>query len=704
MVVRFRNSTADGAPAVVDTEAMETSSGTGEFTTLVDLLRRRAEQQPQRRTFTFLVDGEAAEVSFTNKELDARARAIASVLREHRLHGERVLLLYPPGLELIAAVFGCFYAGTIAILPYPADPGRLDRTLPRLLSIVDDAQASALLTTSELAELGAATFADSPRLRSLATLTTDDIDPAKAETWQDPGLYPNDLALLQYTSGSTDQPKGVMLAHGSLILNLGHQRSGWVVNANSHAVIWLPPYHDMGLIGGIFLWLYAGATVTLMSPSAFLQRPARWLQAVSRTKATHIGAPDFAYAMCARKITPGEMDGVSLATLDVAWNGAETVRPETLERFTQVFQSYGFHRQAFLPSYGLAEATLLVAVTNRSRPAIPDWHPASRRANAAPGGAQTGGIASCGPPVGDQRVVIVDPERHTPCEPGDEGEIWVAGPSLAAGYWNRPEETGHIFRATLANGEGPFLRTGDLGFLRSGELFITSRLKDLIIIRGRNIHPLDVERTAEASHPALRPGAAAAFAVDAHGAERVVVVQEVNDDGTVPLDEVAGAIRHAVALAHEVQPYAVVLIKPRSIHKTSSGKIQRRKTQDSFLTGALSVLFELRDPALPESDAATRSVPEAGTAAVPVTRQEIEDWIVAEVANQQRVDPDQIDVSESFVANGLDSASSVTLVGDLAKTLGVTLPETLTWDYPNIAALADHLAGLMRDHTTIDRG
>lgn len=673
------------------------NSGAGDFATLVDLLRWRSRERPERRTFTFLVDGEACEVSLTNEELDARARAIASVLREHQMQGERALLLYPPGLELIAAVFGCFYAGTVAVLPYPTDPRRLDRTLPRLLSIVDDAQAGALLTTSELAERDAATFADVPRLRSLARFTTDDVDPARAATWRDPGLHPNDLALLQYTSGSTDQPKGVMVTHGSLIVNLGYQQSGWVVTADSHAVIWLPPYHDMGLIGGIFLWLYAGATVTLMSPAAFLQRPARWLRAASRTRATHIGAPDFAYALCARKIAPSELDGVSLESLDVAWNGAETVRPETLERFAEAFRSCGFRREAFLPSYGLAEATLLVTVTDRSRPAVPDWRPASR--NADPGEAgdrRTGGIASCGPPVGGQRVVIVDPERRTRCEPGDEGEIWVAGPSLAAGYWNRPEETADVFRATLTNGDGPFLRTGDLGFLRSGELFVTSRLKDLIIIRGRNIHPLDVERTAEASHPALRPGAAAAFAVDVQGAERVVVVQEVNHGTTAPLDEVARAIRHAVAEAHEVQPYAVVLIEARSIHKTSSGKIQRRKTRDSFLAGGLSVLFELRDATVPEPDAPTRpmSAQERRATGMLVGRQGIEDWLVAEIASMQGVDPEQIDVSESFAANGLDSASSLALVGDLAKLLGVTLPETLTWDYPNIAALANHLAGV----------
>jgi acyl-CoA synthetase (AMP-forming)/AMP-acid ligase II/acyl carrier protein len=662
--------------------AISADLGATEFATLVDLLRRRADERPERRTFSFLVDGEVREDSLTNRELDVRARAIACLLQERELRGERVLLFYPPGLELIAAVFGCFYAGAVAVLPWPPDPQRLDRTLPRLLSIIDDAQASALLTTSAAAEQSAQTFADVPRLASLPRLTTDDADRAKAAMWRDPGLDPNDLALLQYTSGSTDQPKGVMVTHANLITNLESQRaeSGWAAKADSHAVIWLPPYHDMGLIGGIFLWLYAGATVTLMSPGAFLQRPARWLQAVSRTKATHIGAPNFAYDMCVSKISPSEREGLELGSLQVAWNGAETVRPETLERFAEAFRSCGFHPEAFVPSYGLAEATLLVSATGRFGSSL----------------AAQGGVASCGPPVRHQRVVIVDPERRVLCEPGEMGEIWVAGPCLAAGYWNHPDETAHDLRATLANGDGPFMRTGDLGFLRSGELFITSRLKDLIIIRGRNLHPVDVERTAEASHPALRPGAAAAFAVDLHGTEHVVVVLEVHDDNTVPLDEVAGAIRHAVAVAHEVQPYAVVLIKARSIYKTSSGKIQRRKTRDSFLAGALPTLFEFRDATVPEPDAPVRPLPgvNGARAGLAVDRQVIEDWLVAETAGQQGVDREQIDVSESFVDLGLDSASGIALAGDLARLLGIPLPETLAWEYPTIAALADHLADL----------
>lgn len=671
----------------------DTDPGAGDFATLVDVLRWRAIERPERRTFTFLLDGEAWEDSVTNGDLDARARAIACVLEERELRGERVLLLYPPGLDLVAALFGCLYAGTVAVPAYPPDPGRLGRTLPRLLSMVDDAQPSALLTTSFLAERSASVFADAPRLDSLPRLATDDVDPVRAAAWRDPGLHPGNLALLQYTSGSTARPRGVMLTHANLMHNLRLIRSWLEMTADGHAVIWLPPYHDMGLVGGIFAWLYIGVTATLMSPMAFLQRPARWLQAISRTKATASGGPNFAYDMCVRKIAPSELEGVDLASWQFAWNGAESVRPETLARFAEAFRSHGFRSQAFAPCYGLAEATLLV--TGRSRSAALQQHPASPGAHAdGAGGGPTAGLVSCGPPVGEQRVVIVDPERRTLCEPGEVGEIWIAGPSVALGYWEHPEATACTFRATLANGDGPFLRTGDLGFVRAGELFVTCRIKDLIVIRGRNIHPQDVERTVEASHAAARPGSGAAFAVDELGAERLVVVQEVDPSRAGPLAEVVDAIRRAVAVAHEVHPYAVMLIEPRSIPKTSSGKIQRSETKNAFLAGRLTLLAEWREDVVSGQDTTGPRAAEEGRAPLGtrMSQQRTEDWLVRELARRTGVEPQRIDVSEPFAAYGLDSAESAAMVSDLEAVLGMRLPETLLWDYPSITALAEHLA------------
>ncbi|QXJ21820.1 AMP-binding protein [Actinomadura graeca] len=344
------------SPATTDAEPRAAG-----LPTLIDVLRWRACEQPDRRTYTFLTDGETDEACITNAELDAKARAIAAVLRERGLGGERALLLYPPGLDLIAAVFGCLYAGTVAVLAYPPDPGRLARTLPRLLSIVADARPAVLLTTSAVAELGELAFGEDPGLKALPRLTTDDVDAALSATWRDPGVDEDDLAILQYTSGSTADPRGVMLTHASLVDNLRRIQPSFGFRPESHMTLWLPPYHDMGLVGGILTPLYTGSTVTLMSPAAFLRRPARWLRAISRSRATIGGAPNFAYDLCARKVTPEDMEGVDLGNWNLAFNGAETVRPETLKRFADAFRRWGFRSEAFFPCYGLAETGLLIS-------------------------------------------------------------------------------------------------------------------------------------------------------------------------------------------------------------------------------------------------------------------------------------------------------------------------------------------------------
>lgn len=671
------------------------------FSTLADMLRRRADDEPDRRTYSFLLDGEAAEDGVTNAELDGRARAIAAMLAERRLRGERVLLLYPPGLDLIAAVFGCLYAGTVGVLAYPPDPTRIARTLPRLMSIAADAAPSALLTSSAFAGLKELAFGGAHEIAALPWLTTDDVDPARAATWHDPGVRGDDVALLQYTSGSTAEPRGVVLTHACVLDNLRRIRSSFGITRDAHTVLWLPPYHDMGLIGGIFETIEAGMRVTLMSPAAFLQRPARWLRAISRAGATISGGPNFAYDLCARKITPDELDGVDLSGLEVMFTGAETVSPDTLRRFAQAFGPWGFRAESYLPCYGLAEASLIVSGGRLSAGSL------RRHLSAAGTADATARFVSCGPPIDGHRTVVVDPARRTPCAPGEAGEIWLAGPSVAAGYWNRPRESARTFAATLADGQGPFLRTGDLGFVRDGELHPTARLKDLIVIRGRNIYPQDVERTVDRCHPALRPGAGAAFGVPVGGAERLVVVQEAGE-GSTPPDEVAATVRTAVSAAHGVTPYAVTLIAPRSIPKTSSGKIQRGRAREAFLAGTLSVLAEFRDRSdevrASGRDLATRNGHHAvggrgstghappSTERAPRTRQGIEDWLVAEIARVSGVDSAEIGVGDPFVVLGLDSVTGVALAGDLQELLGVPLPETLTWDYPSISELAGHLA------------
>jgi acyl-CoA synthetase (AMP-forming)/AMP-acid ligase II len=591
--------------------------------TLVEILRWRSENQPNSRAYTFLVDGEMQEIHLTYGELDLRARAIAAYLQtggatgnslgnryhdgktqSERFYAPRALLFYPPGLEYIAAFFGCLYAG---IIPVPAYPPRANRSMSRLQAIVADAGATVALATSSILANAERYFAEAPDLKSLHWLATDIIDTDPAKAWQEPLLTRNSLAFLQYTSGSTGTPKGVMVSHGNLLHNLTLIYRCFGHTPHSQGVIWLPPYHDMGLVGGVLQALYGGCPVTLMSPMAFLQKPIRWLQAISRYKATTSGGPNFAYDLCTEKITPAQRETLDLSSWDLAFNGAEPIRAKTLEYFAATFASCGFRAEAFYPCYGMAEATLLVSGGLKTAPATYCTVSAAglEQNSAIPGSVQDKEISrmlvSCGKSWLGQKIIIVDPNSLLLRPPGQIGEIWVASPSVAEGYWNKPEETAQTFQATLADtGEGPFLRTGDLGFLQDGELFVTGRLKDMIIVDGRNHYPQDIELTVAQSHPALK--LAGAFSVDVASEERLVVVAEVERRYWSELDALVKGIRRAIATHHDLQVYAVQLLKPGSIPKTSSGKIQRHACRMGFLADNLEVVGELKpNPRTPPS-------------------------------------------------------------------------------------------------------
>src|SRR5215208_1854564 len=562
---------------------------------LVDLLRWRASHQSGRRAYTFLGDGEAGDSSVNYRELDRQARAIAARLQTLGVAvGERALLFYPPGLEYVAAFLGCLYAGVIAV---PAYPPRLNRPISRLRIIMEDSKAIVALTTTYILSNLERRFAHAPEMKSLRWLATDDGEDPTGE-WCYPEIGGNTLAFLQYTSGSTAAPKGVMVTHGNLLHNLAMIYNGLGHTPDSQMVIWLPPYHDMGLIGGVLQPLYGGFPAALMSPVSFLQPPPGGLQAISRLGADSGGGPNFAYDLCSRKITPEERATLDLSSWEVAFCGAEPIRRETLEQFTATFAPCGFRREAFYPGYGLAESTLFVSGGSKtSSPVVLSVEGAELErdlvvtASAGDEGSRT--LVGCGRALADQKVVVVEPKSLTQCSPGRVGEIWVSGPSVTQGYWGRLEETKHAFRAYRADtGEGPFLRTGDLGFLHQGELFVTGRLKDLIIIRGRNHYPQDIEQTAEQSHVALRPGGCAAFSVEADEGNRLVIVQELERPymRSADADEVIAAVRRAVAEHHELEIHAVALVRTGSIPKTSSGKIQRRATRTAYVEGTLPVV------------------------------------------------------------------------------------------------------------------
>ncbi|MBE9090874.1 fatty acyl-AMP ligase [Microcystis aeruginosa LEGE 11464] len=565
------------------------------FSTLVELLRYRASSQPERIAYIFLRDGEIEEARLTYGELDQNARAIAAYLQSLEAEGERGLLLYPPGLDFISAFFGCLYAGVVAI---PAYPPRRNQNLLRLQAIIADSQARFTFTNAALFPSLENQWAKDPELGAMQWIVSDEIDHHLREDWLEPTLEKNSLAFLQYTSGSTGTPKGVMVSHHNLLINSADLDRGWGHDQDSVMVTWLPTFHDMGLIYGVIQPLYKGFLCYMMSPASFMERPLRWLQALSDKQATHSAAPNFAYDLCVRKIPPEKRATLDLSHWCMALNGAEPVRAEVLKKFAEAFQVSGFKATALCPGYGLAEATLKVTAVSYDSP--PYFYPVQANAlekNKIVGATETDTnvqtLVGCGWTTIDTQIVIVNTETLKPCSPEIVGEIWVSGSTIAQGYWGKPQETQETFQAYLADtGAGPFLRTGDLGFIKDGELFVTGRLKEIILIRGRNNYPQDIELTVQNSHPALRPSCGAAFTVENKGEEKLVVVQEVERTWLrkVDIDEVKRAIRKAVVQEYDLQVYAIALIRTGSLPKTSSGKIQRRSCRAKFLEGSLEIL------------------------------------------------------------------------------------------------------------------
>jgi len=558
--------------------------------TLVELLRHRALHQASDLGYRYLVDGEREAIEWTYADVDRRARAIAAGLQAMDMEGERALLLYPSGLDFVAAFFGCLYAGVIAV---PAYPPRRNRNMARIDAIAKDAEAKIALTTFEVLERVQTMIADTPSLQQIRWRATDQWHDQQAEDWRRPEVRGETLAFLQYTSGSTGTPKGVMLTHSNLMHNSAMITYAFEHSRSGSGCFWLPLYHDMGLIGGILQPLYMGRLNTLISPTHFLQKPVRWLQAVSQSGATISGGPNFAYDLCVDKVTDEQKRTLDLSRWTLAFNGAEPVRAETIDRFSEAFAECGFRRTAFYPCYGLAEATLIVTGGfKESDPVVESFDAAALERHAAQPTAEDAGssrrLVGSGGNLLDQTIVIVDPETGKACPPERVGEICVAGPSVAQGYWRRPEQNRETFRFRLADGRGPFLRTGDLGFLRRGELFVTGRLKDLIILRGVNLYPQDIESSVDASHPHVAKGAGAAFAIGEDGQERLVIVQETIRRRHLDFEEIIDAIRKRVAKEHDAPVAAVVLLKPGSLPKTSSGKIQRHACQAGYLAGILA--------------------------------------------------------------------------------------------------------------------
>lgn len=647
------------------------------FSNLVNLLIYRSRYQPQKAAYIFLQDGELETARLTYQDLDLQARALASHLQSLVPIGSRVLLICPPGLGFITAFFGCLYAGVVAVPVYPPRP---NQSLSRLQAIVADARPSIALTTTTILVNMERGLTQSPDLQALSLLAIDKIDVNLAPIWQQHLIKKDTLAFLQYTSGSTGIPKGVMVSHSNLMHNLEYIKQAFELTPESVSVTWLPSFHDMGLIDGIIQPLYAGFLGVLMPPVAFLQRPIRWLQAIQNYRATHSGGPNFSYELCIRKITAEQRNTLDLRSWRTAYNGAEPIRSETLQGFADAFKPCGFQPSFLYPCYGMAETTLMVAGGRvQDEPiyfaAQADALEQNRVVKAAENTLSVRHLVGCGRSWLDTKIVVVTPDTLTPCASDEVGEIWVSGSSVTQGYWNRSSETAITFQARLADtGEGPFLRTGDLGFLSNGELFVTGRLKDLIIIRGRNHYPQDIELTVEQSHSALRPGCGATFSVEMEGDEQLVVVQELERSHIKNLkaDEIFGAIRQAVATQHELQVYAILLLKTASIPKTSSGKIQRRACRAGFLGNNLEVVASSIVSTAPANDVQQFDREALLTLEQKDRQALLESYVQKYLANLLKVSH-QINLQQPLNTIGLDSLRIIELQSHI-DSLGMALP------------------------------
>ncbi len=665
----------------------------------VALVRERVRAIPDQTAFVFLRNGEDEHSRITYKQLDTRARAIAAKLQQMNLEGERALLTYPSGIDFITGFFGCLYAKVVAV---PAYPPTKTRGTERIEAIVNDSGAKIAMTTQEELDsvLKNRKIKEDAFIHQMETFTTESIPDEMAEQWVEPELNHDTLAFLQYTSGSTGNPKGVMVSHGNILWNCKALRMAYKPQKGIITLGWLPMFHDMGLIGHILAPISFGGTNVAMPPNSFLEKPIRWLRAITKYKSNLSAAPNFAFDHCVDKIKEEELDGLDFSSWQAATNGSEVVREETLERFTKRFAPYGFKRETFYPNYGMAEATLMISAgTPNTEPKILFLDGPALEQNEVvmsdPGLETTISKVGCGIPRSGE-LVVADIDKFTKLPDGKVGEIWFRGGSVAQGYWGREDQTKLIFDAHLADtNEGPFMRTGDLGFLHEGEVYITGRLKDLIIIRGRNHYPHDIEQTVQNSHHALTINGGAAFTVDAFNEERLVIVQEVERKHLQKLDqeEVFEKIRLAVTEEHDIQVYAIMLLSPGRLPRTTSGKIQRRASKKGFLDDSLRKVGEWRLPLQAVEEGGQRDsfapdlldlLDKTINERIPV----LQNYFQTLIARILRMPIDSIGLKKPVINLGLDSMHAIEIKGFVESDLGFEIEVIQFMEGITIADLA----------------
>lgn len=645
--------------------------------TLVDVLEYRNLRQGEQEVFTFLGGDGETRSTLTYGELQARARALAVRLSDRTIPGDRVVLLVPPGLDYVTAFFACLYAGVVAVPAYPPNPRRAD---PRVTRMVADCGARVAVVSTALMLRLEGWLALTPELRALQWLDVSEAQGADASLWQAPDVTGDSLAMLQYTSGSTGDPRGVMLTHRHLLANLAAIHRVSAFRTGDNAVFWLPPFHDMGLIGGVLEPIYAAVPTALMTPATFLQRPAVWLQALSDRRATMAGAPNSAFDLCVDRTTPDERAQLDLSALRVCFNGAEPVRYETLQRFAEAFAPARFDARAMFPCYGLAEAALLVSggpAGQGASTAFVNRHEllGGTLLACTPDAPEAQVLVTAGAPAPGTEIAIVDPDTGDVLPDGRVGEIWVSSASVTDGYWNRIALDA-LLHAQVPGRSGRFLRTGDLGATLRGALIVTGRLKDIIILQGRNYYPQDLEVAVTRAHEGLRRGHCAAFSVpvatESGVPDRLVIAAEVGRHHDSASDRaIWQAIRRELGAGPGVSPHEIVLVRANGIPRTSSGKLMRRACRAAFLDGSLDIVGRWRSPDRP------------ATLLIDATIAFVLDWIAQETAQ----DVTMLSADAAPRDLGLDSLGMTSLAVALEERVGRRLAATELWEQPSVRAI-----------------
>ncbi len=671
-------------------------------TSIRERIEKNVGKTPDAIAFYFVEPDLPVPKTVTFQELHEKAEAIAGYLQSKLKFGETVLLVYAPGIDFISAMLGCFYAGIIAVPTYPPTNIKLIEIAKK---IIKDCSPSLILSTTNIVKkvsklkvlntiekflplkivFPAWSAHHEFNFANLDWIGTDNLPHVQYRPIQ---IQEEHVAYLQYTSGTTGSPKGVMISHNNLIANIKIIHDAFAADEKSLGVSWLPPYHDMGLIGHIISPIIIGAHSILMSPISFLKNPFFWLETINRYKAAISGGPNFAYEYCVKKITKEQKTKLDLSCWDVAYCGAEVISKSTLDNFYQAFKSCGFKKKAFATCYGLAEATLCVSVAKKQKGyksiLVAGEKLKKHRIEMVDNQEMNASyLVSSGIPK--QKIVIVNPDTRQLSDPNDVGEIWVTGSSVTLGYWKNPTLTKDIFQAHLINDEKTaYMRTGDLGFMYEQELYVTGRIKDVIIIRGKNYYPQDIENSVVESHPALRRGCCAAFSVLKENIEQVAILCEVEKLSNY--NDIIHAITKSIARDYQLAIATIVLIRTKTLPKTTSGKIQRSLAREQLLSNKLSSLFVWTANQTCVSKAVTSKKSKGYNFEI------IRDWLVNTIANRLNISPESINIDSSFSEFGIDSVAVVELSTQFEEEFHITLDINYFWDFSTINQLSNFLA------------